>query len=285
MRTHNSFSLRSRAFQRISESVCKTAKVLRRVSGGCCPVLLLTACCSSSFCGHAVTSPGRFSAFKRVFSKRAPRAMGVSSRSCVSGCGRFLASSDGHDRCPSCLGYQHAEAALHGPPASPGQGVEAVAPGWCCAGTAHSDGLHPKGDKSHSAGPGSDDVHISGPGAPPVADLGGYEGVRQASLTGLQAGLFGEAVEDFAHQFSAAQKQMEAFRHILPWRSAAVSTPPPAAAPQSARRRGRPPAASTSAPTRPQLQPSQRPQRGAGRRKVAQPASARLRPPPPLPSL
>ncbi len=33
-------------------------------------------------------------------------------RSCVSGCGRFLASSDGHDRCPSCLGYQHAEAAL-----------------------------------------------------------------------------------------------------------------------------------------------------------------------------
>ncbi len=31
---------------------------------------------------------------------------------CVSGCGRFLASSDGHDRCPSCLGYQHAEAAL-----------------------------------------------------------------------------------------------------------------------------------------------------------------------------
>ncbi len=33
--------------------------------------------------------------------------------------------------------------------------------------------------------PGSDDVHISGPGAPPVADLGGYEGVRQAPLPGL----------------------------------------------------------------------------------------------------
>ncbi len=62
-----------------------------------------------------------------------------------------------------------------------------------------------------------------------------------------QAGLFGEAVEDFAQQFSAAQKQTEAFRHILPRRSAAVSTPPPAAAPPSARRRGRPPAASTSA--------------------------------------
>ncbi len=40
-----------------------------------------------------------------------------------------------------------------------------------------------------------------------------------------QAGLFGEAVEDFAQQFSAAQKQTEAFRHILPRRSAAVSTP------------------------------------------------------------
>ncbi len=49
-------------------------------------------------------------------SKRSPRATGVflkmASCSCVSGCGRFLASSDGHDRCPSCLGYQHAEAAL-----------------------------------------------------------------------------------------------------------------------------------------------------------------------------
>ncbi len=36
----------------------------------------------------------------------------MASRSCVSGCGRFLASSDGHDRCVSCLGFQHAEAAL-----------------------------------------------------------------------------------------------------------------------------------------------------------------------------
>ncbi len=61
-----------------------------------------------------------------------------------------------------------------------------------------------------------------------------------------QAGLF-----DFAHQFS------EAFRHILPRRSAAVSTLPPAAAPPSAHRRGRPPAASTSAPARPQQHPSQ----------------------------
>ncbi len=36
----------------------------------------------------------------------------MASRSCVSGCGHFLASSDGHDRCLSCLGYQHAESAL-----------------------------------------------------------------------------------------------------------------------------------------------------------------------------
>ncbi len=54
--------------------------------------------------------------FPKEQSKRAPRATGVflkmDSRSCVSGCGRFLASSDGHDRCPSCLGFQHAEAAL-----------------------------------------------------------------------------------------------------------------------------------------------------------------------------
>ncbi len=93
-----------------------------------------------------------------------------------------------------------------------------------------------------------------------------------------QAGLFGDAVEDFAQQFSAAQKQTEAIRHILPRRSAAVSTPPPAAAPPSARRRRRPPAASTSAPARPQQQPSQRLQHGAGRRKAAQPASAPAKP-------
>ncbi len=81
-------------------------------------MLLLTACCSSSFCGRAATSPARFIGKKKQKSKskRALRAKGVflkmASRSCVSGCGRFLASSDGHDRCPSCLGYQHAEAAL-----------------------------------------------------------------------------------------------------------------------------------------------------------------------------
>ncbi len=44
------------------------------------------------------------------------------------------------------------------------------------------------------------------------------------------------------------------------------------------RSRGRPPAAPTFAPARPQQQPSLRPQRGAGSRKVAQPVSAPVRP-------
>ncbi len=97
----------------------RRALVLRHVNGGRCPVLLF-------LCGHAATSPRRFSAPKRDISKkkkkkreqskRAPRATGVflkmASRSCVSGCGRFLTPSDGHDRCPSCLGFRHAEAAL-----------------------------------------------------------------------------------------------------------------------------------------------------------------------------
>ncbi len=95
----------------------RRALVLRRVSGGRCPELLF-------LCGHTATSPRRFSAPKRDISKkkkreqskRAPRATGVflkmASRSCVSGCGRFLTPSDGHDRCPSCLGFRHAEAAL-----------------------------------------------------------------------------------------------------------------------------------------------------------------------------
>ncbi len=85
-------------------------------------------------------------------------------------------------------------------------------------------------------------------------------------------------MEDFAQQFSAAQKQTEAFHHILRRRSAAVSTPPPAAAPPPARRRRRPPAASTSAPAWPKQQPSQRPQHGAGHRKAAQPASTPAKP-------
>ncbi|KAI2650626.1 Transposon Ty3-G Gag-Pol polyprotein [Labeo rohita] len=36
----------------------------------------------------------------------------MSFRPCVSGCGSFLTSTDGHDRCLSCLGLEHAEAAF-----------------------------------------------------------------------------------------------------------------------------------------------------------------------------
>ncbi len=94
------------------QSVCKarlTALVLRRVSGGCCPVLHSSAI-------TLLPPLGASALLKEIISeqsKRAPRATGVflkmASRSCVSGCGRFLTSSD---RCPSCLGFRHAEAAL-----------------------------------------------------------------------------------------------------------------------------------------------------------------------------
>ncbi len=33
-------------------------------------------------------------------------------RPCLSGCGRFLSTDDGHDRCLQCLGFQHAEDAF-----------------------------------------------------------------------------------------------------------------------------------------------------------------------------
>ncbi|KAI2646097.1 Argininosuccinate synthase [Labeo rohita] len=36
----------------------------------------------------------------------------MSLRPCASGCGSFLASLDGHDRCLTCLGREHAEAAF-----------------------------------------------------------------------------------------------------------------------------------------------------------------------------
>ncbi len=88
------------------------ALVLRRVSGGRCPVLLSFAVTLLYPLGASALLKERIS----EQSKRAPRGTGVflkmASRSCVSGCGRFLTSSDGHDRCPSCLGFRHAEAAL-----------------------------------------------------------------------------------------------------------------------------------------------------------------------------
>ncbi|XP_073678289.1 uncharacterized protein [Garra rufa] len=104
-----------------------------------------------------------------------------------------------------------------------------------------------------------------------LADMRDCDKTRFLDAPVSQTGLFGDAVESFAQQFSAAQKQTEAISHILPRRTAAASTRPPAA-PQSARRRGRPPA-SASAPQQPPQQPSQR-RRGAGRRAAAQPVQA-----------
>ncbi len=290
----------------------------------------------------------------------------MASRSCVSGCGRFLASSDGHDRCPSCLGFQHAEASgdelgsgdddsAELPPsgrvALPESDPELTA---MLSLAAESVGLHwrPPPSPERSRSPQADrrqpppvpffpEVHEASAlhamallqvhqakalkqlhegGADPgvlqelrtatdlalratkvtaralgqtmsmlvvqerhlwltLADMRESDKHRFLDSPISQAGLFGEAVEDFAQQFSAAKKQTEAFCHILPRRSAAVSsTLPPAAAPPSARRRGRPPAASTSAPARPWQQPSLQPQRGAGRRKAPQPAAAPAKP-------
>ncbi len=93
-----------------------------------------------------------------------------------------------------------------------------------------------------------------------------------------QAGLFGEAVEDFAQQFSAAQKQTEAFRHILPRRSAAVSTPPPGCSPSVC-----------SSPRAPSCLPPPPLQLGHNSslhygRSVELAAGDRRSPPPPLPS-
>ncbi len=90
-----------------------------------------------------------------------------------------------------------------------------------------------------------------------------------------QTGLFGDAVESCAQQFSAEQKQTETIKHIMRRRKpAAASTP--AAAPQPARRRGRPPVAAP-APT-PRQQPSTVQRRGAGHRQDFQPVQAPAKP-------
>ncbi len=61
-----------------------------------------------------------------------------------------------------------------------------------------------------------------------LADMKEVDKARFLNAPVSQTGLFGDAVENFAQQFSAAQKQTEAIRHILPRRAAAASTQPPA---------------------------------------------------------
>ncbi len=104
-----------------------------------------------------------------------------------------------------------------------------------------------------------------------LADMRDTDKVRFLNSPVSQTGLFGDAVENFAQQFSAVQKQSEAISHILPRRSTAASTPPPAA-PQPARRRGRLPAAAP-APA-PQQQPPPKCRRGASRKRGPQPVQA-----------
>ncbi len=83
-----------------------------------------------------------------------------------------------------------------------------------------------------------------------------------------QAGLFGDTVEGFAQQFSAAADRGDPAP--VPRRDA-PSTAVPGARPQSARRRGRPPASSRAAT--PQAESIPWPARRASRRRAAPPAS------------
>ncbi len=110
-----------------------------------------------------------------------------------------------------------------------------------------------------------------------LADMKEVDKARFLNAPVSQTGLFGDAVENFAQQFSAAQKQTEAIRHILPRRAAAASTRPPAAVPRSTRRRGRPPAAAP-APAQQTQQPPAKQRRGAGRRAAAPPVQAPAKP-------
>ncbi len=108
-----------------------------------------------------------------------------------------------------------------------------------------------------------------------LTDMKEQEKVQFLNAPVSQTGLFGDAVESCAQQFSAAQKQTEVIKHIMRRRKpAAASTP--AAAPQPARRCGRPPVAAP-APT-PRQQPSTVRRRGAGHRQDAQPVQAPARP-------
>ncbi len=108
-----------------------------------------------------------------------------------------------------------------------------------------------------------------------LTDMKEQEKVQFLNAPVSQTGLFGDAVESCAQQFSAAQKQTEAIKHIMRRKKpAAASTP--AAAPQPARRRGRPPVAAP-APT-PRQQPSTVWRHGAGHRQDAQPVQALAKP-------
>ncbi len=79
-----------------------------------------------------------------------------------------------------------------------------------------------------------------------LADMREADKARFLNAPVSQTGLFGDAVENLAQQFSAAQKQTEAIRRILPRCAAAASTRPLVVVPLSTHRRGRPPAAAAA---------------------------------------
>ncbi len=116
MQTHNSFSLRSRASRKSPECLQSSQRwchgASAEVAVQCCisfsAVTLLPPMGASALLKENFKSKESSTSDGRLFKDTSLKA----SRSCVSGCGHFLASPDGHDRCPSCLGFRHAEAAL-----------------------------------------------------------------------------------------------------------------------------------------------------------------------------
>ncbi|XDV37836.1 hypothetical protein PO909_007375 [Leuciscus waleckii] len=107
-----------------------------------------------------------------------------------------------------------------------------------------------------------------------LADMREAEKNKLLNFPISQGGLFGDAVESFAQEFSTAQKQSEAIRHVLHRRRTAAGPFSVAVEPPAARRRGRPPAAAP-----PSGQQSNPGGRRSGRKRAAQPAQV-----PPAPS-
>lgn len=98
-----------------------------------------------------------------------------------------------------------------------------------------------------------------------LADMKDADKTRLLNAPVSQTGLFGETVEEFAQQFSAAKKQTEAIAQIMPRRKRPAPAPS-TSAPQPAPRRGRP-AAAASVPPRGSSK-----KRGTGRQQPAPPA-------------
>ncbi|KAI2648848.1 ORF V: Enzymatic polyprotein [Labeo rohita] len=81
-----------------------------------------------------------------------------------------------------------------------------------------------------------------------LAEMRDAEKARFLDAPISQAGLFGEAVEEFAQQFSTAKQQTEAIKHILPRRAASAGSAQPTQQPPSAPRRGKTPYEDDSGP-------------------------------------